>query len=309
MTYKILDSIGYYRIKKNVKHRMFCKKLQKEDARRKLEVRKAIESMHGLQLKKNNNASDIIVSLTSYGVRVEDTLPYALYSLLKQTRMPNRIVVWLDNVNWSEDTLPDVLKKLQALGVEYYYVEDLRSYKKLIPALKVFPDNVIITVDDDLYYNPHTVEWLTDAYEKSDKHSVIGTWAYSARALGGRYLPYSQWKEAKEGTPTGEYSLIGCGGILYPSHIFDEEVLKKELFLKLAPTADDLWFWVMEKRLNIPVKIIENARYGLHLAVNRIDVWNPNREGSLYYINEINGANDRQFAELINHYGLLPIIK
>ena len=32
MAYKILDFIGYYRIKKNVKHRAFCRKLQKEDA-------------------------------------------------------------------------------------------------------------------------------------------------------------------------------------------------------------------------------------------------------------------------------------
>ena len=306
MAYKILEIIGYYRIKKNVKHRVFCRKLQKEDAKRKQEVRKAIEAVKGVQLKKSGDSSDIIVSLTSYGVRVEDTLPYTLYSLLWQTRMPNRIVVWLDNVNWSDDKLPELLQRMKSFGIEFYYVDDIRSYKKLIPALKKFPDNVIITVDDDLYYNKHTVEWLTDAYEKSDKQSVIGTWAYGARASKGRYMPYSQWKEAKAGTPTGEYSLIGCGGILYPPRVFDDEVLKDELFMELAPTADDLWFWVMEKRLKIPVRIIENARYGLHLAVNRIDVWNPNREGSLYYINEINGANDRQFVELMTYYSLFP---
>lgn len=307
MAYKILDFIGYYRIKKNVKHRAFCRKLQKEDALRKQEVRKTVAAMQGVQLKKNGDASDIIVSLTSYGVRVEDTLPYALYSLLRQTRMPNRIIVWLDDVNWSEEKLPDILKKLQSLGVEFYFVEDLRSYKKLIPALKMFPDNVIITVDDDLYYNSHTVEWLTNAYEESDKRSVFGTWAYGAKVSERQYLPYSQWKVANMGTPTGEYSVIGCGGILYPPHIFDDEVLKDELFMELAPTADDLWFWVMEKRQNIPVKLIPNAHRGLHTEVNRVDFWNPNKEGSLYYINEIKGKNDEQFEELLNHYGLLGI--
>lgn len=309
MAYKILDFVGYYRVKQKVKHRVFCRKLQKEDARRKQEVREAIEAMHGTQLKKNDDASDIIVSLTSYGVRVEDTLPYALYSLLRQTHMPNRIVVWLDNINWNEEKLPPVLKKLETLGVEFFFVEDLRSYKKLIPALKMFPDNVIITVDDDLYYNHHTIEWLTDAYKESDKCSVFGTWAYRAKAIGERYLPYSEWKKGNAETQTGEYSVIGCGGILYPSRIFDDEVLKDEVFMKLAPTADDLWFWVMEKRQNIPVRIIKNARYGLHEAVNRIDIWDPNRKGSLYYINEINGANDRQFADLINYYGIFPLKK
>ena len=306
MAYKVLELLGYYRVKKNVKHRLFCRKLQKEDEKRKREVRTAIDSLHGRQLDNGGDSSDIIVSLTSYGVRVNDTLPYTLYSLLLQTRLPDRIVVWLDNVNWKGSNLPPILKKFEEFGVEFFFVEDMRSYKKLIPALEMFPDNVIITVDDDLYYNPHTIEWLIDAYQKSDKRSVIGTWAYRPKAKEGHYLPYSTWREEEPGQSLEEYSLIGCGGILYPPHIFDDEILKKDLFMKMAPTADDLWFWVMEKRLGIPVKLIENGGYGLHEAVNRIDVWEPNREGSLYYINEINGANDTQFKYLIIHYSLSP---
>lgn len=306
MAYKVLELLGYYRVKKNVKHRLFCRKLQKEDEKRKREVRTAIDSLHGRQLDNGGDSSDIIVSLTSYGVRVNDTLPYTLYSLLLQTRLPDRIVVWLDNVNWKESNLPPILKKFEEFGVEFFFVEDMRSYKKLIPALKKFPDNIIITVDDDLYYNPYTIEWLTDEYDKSDKHSVIGTWAYPVKVSEGKYLPYSSWREKDDNHNTGEYSLIGCGGILYPPHIFDGEIRKKELFMHMAPTADDLWFWVMEKRQNIPIKLINNARYGLHESVNRIDVWEPNREGSLYYINEVNGKNDVQLKQLIEYYHIIP---
>ena len=304
MAYKILEVLGYYRIKKNLKHRMFCRRLLKEDARRKQEVREAIGTLNGTQLQRSGDETDIIVSLTSYGKRVCDTLPYTLYSLLQQTRKPNRIVVWLDNVNWSEDSLPTILKKLETLGIEFFFVEDTRSYKKLIPALMAFPDNVLITTDDDLYYNPYTIEWLTDAYVKSDKHSVFGTWAYPAKVSNGQYQPYSTWK-ANQSDST-DYALIGCGGILYPPHIFDEEILKKDLFMKMAPTADDLWFWVMEKRQGIPIKLIEKGGYGLHEAVNRIDVWEPNREGSLFYINEVQGKNDEQFISLINYYKIRP---
>lgn len=308
MAYKILELVGYYRIKKDLKHRLFCKKLLKEDARKKREVEASIAALHGVQLSKKSDATDIIISLTSYGVRVNDTLPYTLYSLLQQTRKPNRIVVWLDNVNWSESNLPPVLKKLEGLGVEFFFVEDIRSYKKLIPALEMFPDNVVITVDDDLYYNSHTIEWLIDSYQESDKRSVIGTWAYRAKASEGHYLPYSTWRESDDSQSIEEYSLIGCGGILYPPHLFDTEVLKKDLFMKMAPTADDLWFWVMEKRQHIPITLIPNAGYGLHEEVNRIDVWEPNREGSLYFINEVNGANDVQFMNLISYYNIVPTL-
>ena len=306
MAYKILSILGYYKIKKKVKHRIFCHKLQKEDARKKAEVIKCIDSLSGELLKKSCDESDIIVSLTSYGTRVTDTLPYTLYSLLQQSRMPNRIVVWLDEDHWDEEKLPSILRKLEDLGVEFYYVPDLRSYKKLIPALKQFPDNIIITVDDDLYYNPNTIEWLTDTYQASDKRSVIGTWAYPAKKKDGQYLPYSNWREGDADNLSEDCSLIGCGGILYPPHIFDKEILREELFMEMAPTADDLWFWVMEKRLGIPVKLIPNAKYGLHTAVNRIDIWEPERGGSLYYTNEIKGANDLQFMKLISHYNIKP---
>ena len=306
MAYKILDFIGYYRIKKNVKHRAFCRKLQKEDALRKQEVRKAVEAMQGGQLKKNGDASDIIVSLTSYGVRVEDTLPYALYSLLRQTHMPNRIVVWLDNINWDEEKLPPVLKKLQSLGVEFYFVEDLRSYKKLIPALKRFPHNTIITVDDDMYYNRQLIEWLVDAYNEYDEKCVLGPWGVVEAKEDGVYLPYSQWKDKVVHGSIPKFSLIGCGGILYPPDVFDDEILKEDVFMKLAPSADDLWFWAMEKRQGVPVNVTPNARYGLHTPVNRVDAWEPNREGSLYFINEINGENDEQLFRLIKYYSIIP---
>ena len=74
--------------------------------------------------------------------------------------------------------------------------------------------------------------------------------------------------------------------------------------MKLAPTADDLWFWAMEKRQGIPISVIANAGYGLNVPVNRINAWDPVRGGSLYYINGIRGNNDWQMRELIDYYNL-----
>ena len=36
---------------------------------------------------------------------------------------------------------------------------------------------------------------------------------------------------------------IGVGGVLYPPHSLSEEMLKHEVFMQLAPTVDDIWFW------------------------------------------------------------------
>lgn len=304
MTYKILDIVGYYSAKKAIKHKLYCRHLRKEDAKRKAQIEKQIFALEGNQLKRQDDAGDIIVSLTSYGVRVTDTLPYALYSLLQQSRIPNRIVVWLDNVNWNRDKLPEILKHLQSLGVEFYYVDDLRSYKKLIPALKMFPDNIIITVDDDMYCNTRLVEWLLDEYKASNEKCVVGTWAFVEEKINGGYLPYSQWKDKVIAENGQKYSLIGCGGVLYPPHIFDEEIFNEDVFMKLAPYADDLWFWAMEKRLGIPVRLVPNARYGLNTPINKVDSYDPFKEGSLFYINEVLGNNNAQFKRLIDYYHL-----
>lgn len=306
MVYRVLEIIGYYAIKK--KYRDYClrKRLFREDSLRKKQTLDAIASISECMLDANNDISDIIVSLTSYGKRVCDTLPCTLYSLLQQTVKPNRIVVWLDDVNWNKSNLPEPLYKLQIAGVEFMFCEDIRSYKKLIPTLRLYPNNVIITVDDDLYYNRHLIEWLLASYTHSNKRVIFGTNATRVTSSDGHYLPYSQWESNRSGS--SELCLIGCGGILYPPSVFDEEILKKELFMSLAPTADDLWFWAMEKRARLDTAVTKIHGQELHTAVNRLNVYFPEENpDNLYYINELmDNRNDVQLQNLINRYKLKP---
>lgn len=306
MAYEILHKVGYYTLKKKYKDYILRKRLCKEDDARKKKVMSEINAITSPLLQKMNDSTDIIISLTSYGARVKDTLPYTLYSLLSQTFKPNRIIVWLDNVNWNEGNLPESLEKLRQAGVEYMFTEDIRSYKKLVPTLIEFPKNLIITVDDDLYYNPYLVEWLLDKYNHSDKRTVIGTLATMTTFVNDEYLPYSQWDSSCKGE--GELCLIGCGGILYPPCVFDGEIIKKDLFTKLAPTADDLWFWAMEKRIGLHTALTEHYGYGLHVAINRLCVFFPTENpDNLYYINElVENRNDIQLQNLIKYYNLHP---
>ena len=193
MKYELLHTLGYYALKK--KYRTFCLRwrLIREDTKRKQQILNNISSLTSSILQCYNNSSDVIVSLTSYGARVSETLPCTVYSLLQQSVKPNRIIVWLDNINWSLDNLPEPLRQLQKAGVEVMFCKDIRSYKKLIPTLRLYPNNIIITVDDDMYYNEHLIEWLLDAYQLSNKNVVIGTKATRITNVDGVYLPYSKW--------------------------------------------------------------------------------------------------------------------
>ncbi len=99
----IMEATGLFKLKAKIKQRIFFRRLLKEDARKKQEIEKKINQLpKGFLDSSKLNDNDIIISLTSYGKRVEDTLPYTLYSLLIQTVMPKKIAVFLDNDNWND---------------------------------------------------------------------------------------------------------------------------------------------------------------------------------------------------------------
>ena len=58
----------------------------------------------------------------------------------------------------------------------------------------------------------------------------------------------------------------GVGGVLYPPHSLDESMLDPEVFMKLAPTTDDVWFWaaaVSKGTYVIPVPFGKSAAKGI----------------------------------------------
>lgn len=308
LIYPVLQCIGYYKMKAKFRKWARICILTREDTQKKSKIKELISNLPIGFLPSKITKDSIVISLTSYGKRVEDTLPYVLYTLVTQTIRVGKIVVYLDNDNWSDEKLPSLLQHFKRVGVDFRYCDDLRSYKKIIPALRDFPDNPIITVDDDLYYNDHMVEWLLDAHKNLPKKSVVGLWACIVAARDGKYLPYNTWKDCQYKTLESEFALYTGYGTLYPPHIFDKEVMNSEIFLALCPTADDIWMWAMEKRLNIPVYVTENAALGLHTDVNRKNMLFPeeNKE-SLYYVNELMGnKNDEQLNNLVNYYNLYP---
>ena len=142
----------------------------------------------------NENHPKIIVSLTSYGRRV-NTVYYTIISLLRQTLSPDMVILWLDDENWSDDKLPKSLKKLCGYGLTVKYCKDIKSYKKLIPALQQYPDALIVTCDDDIYYRRNMVERLVVAYEENPTN----IYAHRAHLITfdskGKLNSYNNWPE------------------------------------------------------------------------------------------------------------------
>ncbi len=116
----------------------------------------------------------IIASLTSWTKRI-GTAHLAIQTILNQTRRPDLTVLYLatDEFPRKENDLPRELLALCSERFEIRWTKNIRSYKKLIPALKDFPDDIIITFDDDLFFHPALIERLLVGYKKISRNDSM----------------------------------------------------------------------------------------------------------------------------------------
>ncbi len=240
--------------------------------------------------------TDLVISLTSYPARFP-TLALTLRSLLDQTVAVRRTVLWVAHQDAA--SLPRDVTQLQDHGLQIRTCEDLRSYKKLIPALQEWPEAAIITADDDLYYAPDWAEGLIAA-AREQPGKVIGRRMHLALLdAHGRMAPYTTWVHASErhddDLPRGVLFPTGVGGVLYPPGGLDPRVTDVATFMELCPSADDVWFFWM-------AKLAGSGHRGLG-DTSALTTWDGSQDEGLLHENLAGGGNDRQIAAMTARFG------
>jgi hypothetical protein len=237
----------------------------------------------------------IIVSLTSFPSRI-NRLWIVIESLLRQTRKPDKIILWLSIEQFSDiSSLPRKLVKMQNRGLEIRFCEgNLRSHKKYFFALKEFSKDFIITVDDDVFYNSKILEYLIGMSNKYP-NSICCNEASYINIKNGIVQPYINWLNVLgEKEPNEEIMPIGVGGVLYPPNSLHSDVLNKELFMSMCFLADDIWLNIMARLIGTKVaKTKYNSSY--------IPVMNFKNQ-TLNSINVNQGQNDKQLKSVRDYY-------
>lgn len=257
-------------------------------------------SLYGITRKKRNQK--VIVSLTTYPARINE-VAVTIYSLLKQSLKPDEIVLWLgaDKFKNREKDLPENLLKLKNNGLTIKWCKDMRSFTKLVPALEMYKNDIIVTADDDIYYNK---DWLKKLYECHVKYprDIICHRVHEVTICDNKIAPYNCWKWASNDASSSYFNfLTGVGGVLYPANSLYKDVLKRSVFEKLCPYADDVWFWAMAILNKTKIRNIKNG-------YNKLMYTNLSREKGLiagdclYQKNIGNNYNDVQIENVINKY-------
>ena len=267
------------------------------------EISSKLMEFHDCGLNQIARERKIIISLTSYPARMYE-LHYTLYSLLCQKLKPDAVELWLAEEQFpnKESDIPRKILQLRDNGLTIRWCkEDWKSYKKLIPALILHPDDFIITADDDLYYPEDWLEKLWKAWENSSRNEVIAHRCHKIKMKKGMPTSYGSWTKCVEDCSSSFANFATCGaGALFAPGILHPDATNIRLARKLCPYADDVWFWAMAILSGKKTRIVE-APYRL-IYTNPVRELNFTASNNTLYAYNGAGGNDLQLASILNHY-------
>lgn len=245
-----------------------------------------------------NRKPDLIVSLTSFPVRIEK-IWMVIETLLRQKTKPDKILLWLAKSEFSSrGSLPGRLLYLEKRGLEILFCdENLMPHKKYYYTMTGYPGAHVITVDDDIFY---PVNFITNLLEYHNIYpaGIITVLGRRIKVSDNTIFPYKEWEYiCSIAKPTYQILPIGAGGVFYPAGSLHPGCFDIEKIKALALNNADLWLKIMSiragtkvvctggfSRLFIPVHFKENS--------------------TLMETNIGQGRNDRVCRDLIDYYNI-----
>lgn len=244
----------------------------------------------------------VIISLTTYPARI-GSVHHTVRSLRRQSVTPDKIILYLSYEEFPKMNrgLPRNLTAMLDDVFEIHWIDKtLRSFQKLIPALCEYPDAIIVTADDDILYDDDWLARLLDAY-KSAPNLIHCHRAHRIKMNGKYVAPYNSWHMAARNESVAYNNfLTGVGGVLYPPHCLDENVINDDEFLELCPRADDIWIWAMAVKNHTKIHIIRDNIAALNFVPGSQDgecLWKINTVDTCY--------NDVQLKNVLEKYPMI----
>ena len=214
----------------------------------------------------------IVISLTTIDSRIE-LVKKTILSLLSQTEKPDVIHVFYseESLFYDNGICDEVINALNSeiqivnINKTHLYftkTQNIGSYRKLIPALKIYKDDVIITVDDD---HEHETQFIEKYMQIYNQHTcIVSSRARFIDLLTENTTTLSEFADVLC-EPVMNIIPEGFGGILYHTSMFDKDFINfdystlSEIILK----NDDVFFRMYTFRKNI--KVITVDFYKNHL--------------------------------------------
>jgi len=241
-----------------------------------------------------NKKNPVYISLTSI-FKNQDILTETLQSIMKQTRPPDKIYLYLSEEPYIlDDGFKDKqitnLKLLKYINdnsiIDIKWVKNIGSYRKLLPLLKDKWDEdcIIITIDDDNIYDTNLIENLVNDYHKHK--CVIGYRGFTPSFDKLENFDYLKHLKLQDLYLYNFFT--GKGGILYKPQFFHKThdlIFNDKIYLNTCPTGDDIWFYI--------VRLLNNVNG--YLGNKKWQIKDLTRDGLFVKFNSKNNLNNKSF--------------
>ncbi len=251
--------------------------------------------MMGISEDKKCTDQKLIVSLTSYPARI-GTVELVLDTIYKQSYPADEIILWLAEEQFpeKEKELPGNLCKLIAeKRLMLKWCEDLKPHKKYFYAMQEYPNDLIVTIDDDVLYPEYLLENLYQSYLRHPNAVSAMRTHLMVLNENGKIMQYKDWIKETDvclDEPSMQLFATGVCGVLYPAELFQKELFDKDAIMESCLWADDLWLKAIELVSDIPVVLCH--------SFEEIKYIPGTQKNGLYHKNEIGNQNDEQLAKI-----------
>lgn len=214
-------------------------------------------------LNKLPRENHIVVSLTTIPSRIS-SVKFVIDVMFEQTVLPDEIILYVER-GLNKSVQLKELDKLVEEGLKIKFVDDIGPHKKYYFAMKEFPNSLIITIDDDVWYSKKLIEKLYDSYLKYP--TAVSAMRVN-RIRGDQshtLLPYEQWEFDSHYSALPEKDLIatGVGGVLYPPRSLHSDWKDLNKIKNSSLYTDDLWLKAMQTKANVKVVCCSTFSMGL----------------------------------------------
>jgi len=246
-----------------------------------------------------NRKHKIIISLTTYPARI-DTVHIVLKQMLRQTLKPDRILLWLCDEQFPNKELPDWVELYKHAGIEFCFCPvNLKPHTKYYYTIKENPNALVITVDDDIFYDEYLVEKLYNSYMQFPNAISAMRTHKIVFDRNDHICSYLRWKyECSDqiAQPSMKLFATGVGGVLYPPNSLHPEVFNLTGIKNTCLYNDDLWLKVMSLLQGTPVVLVECCKQLRYIPGTQ------ECEETLSLSNNIGRRNDLILTNILQHY-------
>jgi len=207
------------------------------------------------------------VNITTTNNRL-DVCSQTAWSLLNQSVLPEKIVIWVSKeaylIDKGIDKEPTWVQDLNLIKdiIEFRWTANTGPYRKLFPALAEATDEqVIVYADDDTIYKENWLKLLTSKFQEHQGKKIVASRVrLSKRNLFGRHKTYMLWPMSnKEIELDRDYLITGVGGVILQKKHIKETFVNNQDYLKVCPKSDDFWISEIITRSQTPVLVYPEA--------------------------------------------------